>query len=256
MASRENTGETAAAREPSRLHKVLATIGGNFYLVVGSLFFATMAILLAWVPPTGHWVYLMARFWSHGLLWSSGVRLDVDREVPLDSQVCYVFMSNHQSLYDIPALICSLPGQCRFLAKRSLFQIPVFGWALKAGGFISIDRSDRSRARESFSAAVEQIQRGASTVVFPEGTRSLDGRLGPFQRGGFLLALKSGIPIVPVGIRGSLEVQRRGSRIVKPGTIRLRYGEPIEVGDHSVRNRGSLAERVRAQIAVLAGLEA
>ncbi len=182
----------------------------------------------------------------------SGIRLDTGFEVDLGSDPPFVFMANHQSLYDIPALIATLPVQTRFLAKRSLFRIPIFGWAIKAGGFISIDRRDRSRAGESFSAAVERIRGGVSALVFPEGTRSLDARLGPFLRGGFLLALKSGLPIVPVGIHGSFSVQPKGSRLVRPGRIRVRYGEPIRVVDYGLRRRGELEDAVRDEITRLA----
>ena len=126
-------------------------------------------------------------------------------------------MANHQSLFDIPALLASLPGETKFLAKSSLFRIPIFGWALSAGGFVPIDRSDRSTARESFAAAIAALARGVSVLIFPEEARSLDGRVLPFQRGGFLLALKSGLPIVPVGIEGAFEVQPRRSFLIRPG---------------------------------------
>ncbi|MEE8138473.1 MAG: lysophospholipid acyltransferase family protein, partial [Thermoanaerobaculia bacterium] len=166
----------------------LATVFGDLFLVFGTLFCASLAVAVGWIPPRGNLIYRVARLWSRGLLRFSGVTLEVHREVELDPLTPYVFMSNHQSLYDIPALIASLPGQTRFLAKRSLFRIPVFGWAIHMGGFISIDREDRSRAHQSFSSAVARLRSGVSALVFPEGTRSLDGRLLPFQRGGFLLA--------------------------------------------------------------------
>ncbi|MEJ2086110.1 MAG: lysophospholipid acyltransferase family protein [Acidobacteriota bacterium] len=233
----------------------LATLFGNLFLVLGSLFFGTLSILTAWIPPRGDWVYFMARLWSRGLLLSSGIRLTVSAGSRLDPSGRFVFMSNHQSLYDIPALIQSLPGQARFLAKRSLFQIPIFGWALKAGGFVSIDRKDRSRAAESFAEAVARLRSGASAVVFPEGTRSLDGHLLPFERGGFLLAIKSGTAIVPVGIAGSLQVRSRDSWIVRPGRIEVRYGAPIDVRQFGIRGRAELSELVRAKIAELAYCE-
>ncbi|MFQ5350760.1 MAG: lysophospholipid acyltransferase family protein, partial [Thermoanaerobaculia bacterium] len=189
-----------------RLAALVTTLTGNLYLIVGTLFFAALAVLFGWLPPRGRWVYLMARGWSRGLLWAGGVRLETRFAAPLPTDRTYVFMANHQSLYDIPALIAGLPGQTRFLAKRGLFQIPFFGWAIKMGGFISIDRGDRSRAGEAFADATRELQAGSSAMVFPEGTRSSDGKLLPFLRGGFLLALKSGLPIVPVGIHGSREV--------------------------------------------------
>ncbi len=238
--------------KPGPIATALATLSGNLFLVFGSIFFGTLAILTAWIPPRGDWVYFMARLWSRGLLFSSGLRLRVISGTSLESNRCYVFMSNHQSLYDIPALIQSLPGQARFLAKRSLFQIPIFGWALKAGGFVSIDRKDRSRASESFADAVDRLKSGSSAVVFPEGTRSLDGELLPFERGGFLLAIKSGAKIVPVGIQGSLQVRSRDSWVVRPGTITVAYGMPIDVESFGIRRRTELVEEVRTRIARLA----
>ena len=237
------------------LTTILATLSGNTYLILGSVFFSILALLGSWLPPRGNWVYQMARLWSHGLLFFSGVQLSVEYSVPLAPQRSCIYMSNHQSLFDIPALIVSLPGQTRFLAKQSLFRIPIFGWALKAGGFISIDRKNRSRARESFRSAVSRLQEGSSTLVFPEGTRSLDGSLGPFERGGFLLALKSGLPIVPVGVIGGLAIRQRESYVIRPGRISLRYGGPLRVEDFGVRGKDELMERVRKEIVDLAEID-
>jgi 1-acyl-sn-glycerol-3-phosphate acyltransferase len=170
----------------------------------------------------------------------------------LDPRGRYIFMANHRSLFDIPVLIATLPGQARFLAKESLFRIPVFGWALKAGGFIPIDRRDRSRARDAFAAAVDRLGAGASILLFPEETRARDETLLPFQRGGFLLALKSGLPIVPVGIRGTLQVQPRGSFLVRPGLVRVEYGEPMPIDSFAVSRKKELIDRVRSRVAELA----
>lgn len=231
---------------------ILATLGGNLFLVVGSAFFATLAILGSWMPNGHRWVFWMARLWSRGLLAASGLHLEVPSGTALDASRCYVFMSNHQSLYDIPALIASLPVPAFFFAKRSLFQIPIFGWALQAGGFVSVDRRDRSRAKESFGKAVKHLLRGRSTVIFPEGTRSLDGGLLSFERGGFLLAIKSGAAIVPVGIQGTLEVRRRGGWKVTPGRIRVEYGRPLETSRYTIRSRSDLVDTVRQEILSLA----
>ena len=247
-------GVTAQGRTRERgggLGVVVATLTGNLYMALGTFVMSILAILVSWVPPRGDLVFGVARLWSRGLLLSSGARLDAQGGGKVDRGHNYVFMSNHQSMFDIPALLASLPVQTRFMAKRSLFKIPFFGWAIALGGFISVDRSDRSKARESFAAAVEQLRRGTSTLVFPEGTRSLDGRLGEFERGGFLLALKSGLDIVPVGIHGSLSVRRRGSMIVSPGRVGVRYGEPIPVESYGIRGRAELERVVREQLAAL-----
>lgn len=248
--------ETAGPR-PSRnaLGTALATLFGNGFLLVGTVVLGTVSCLLGWIPPRGPLVYRIARLWSRGVLLCSGARLATEFAEPLDLRRPYIFMSNHQSLLDIPALLWTLPGQTRFLAKHSLFRIPIFGWALKLGGFISIDREDRSRARDSFVAAVERLKSGASTLVFPEGTRSQDGRLLPFQRGGFLLALKSGLPIVPVGIRGSFEMRPRAAFASRPGCIVVRYGRPVDVAGYGIRDRARLEGEVRRMIAELSRAE-
>jgi 1-acyl-sn-glycerol-3-phosphate acyltransferase len=194
----------------------------------------------------------VAKLWSRLLLWSSGVRLEASFETPLEPDDQYVFMANHQSLFDIPALLASLPVQTRFLAKQSLFRIPVFGWALKAGGFISIDRGNRARAREGLELAFQRLGAGVSALVYPEGTRSMDGRIGRIKKGGVLLALKSGLPMLPVGIDGSIEVQRKDRFHIRPGTIRVRYGRPIAVAGKSAEERDELASEVRQELARLA----
>ena len=177
------------------------------------------------------------------------VRVEV-RSIPSSSRAkSYVFLANHQSLFDIPVLLATSPGQVRMMAKRSLFLIPLFGWALKAGGFIPVDRADRSTARQSFSSAFARLREGTSILLFPEGTRSLDDTLLPFQRGGFLLAMKSGLPIVPVGIQGTRAIQRQGSLAIRPGTVVVTYGAPIDPAAYGVRRKRELTARCGGRIA-------
>lgn len=255
MTDRPASESRAAGARGGALGVVLATVVGNAYLLLGSLFFAILALAAGIVDRSGNSTFRIGRLWSRGIVVTSGLRLRRSFATPLDGSRPVVYMANHQSLFDIPVLFVTLPGQARMLAKNSVFRIPILGWAIRLGGFISIDRSDRSRAKESFDAAVDRLRSGASALVFPEGTRSLDGRLAAFQRGGLLLALKSGLPIVPVGIEGTLEVQSKKSFAIRPRTIFVRYGEPIEVGGYRIRDRDRLAERVRAAVAELARTE-
>lgn len=234
---------------------IFATLTGNLFLVLGSLLIGSLAILGSWVPPRGNWVFAMARLWSILLLRASLVQVEVRRTGDLDPGASYVFLANHESLFDIPALLSTVPNQVRMMAKRSLFRVPVFGWALTAGGFIPIDRGDRSKARESFASAIAHIRGGTSILLFPEGTRSLSDTLLPFQRGGFLLALKSGLPIVPVGIRESRAIQRKGVWTIRPGTVVVTYGAPIDCAAYGVRRMRELIDEVRRQVAEMAGLE-
>ena len=249
------TADTAPSNRPGALRTALATLVGNLYLVVGTLFFASLSVLVSVIPPRGRWVGPVARLWGRGALLASGIRLRVEFEQPLARDGRYVFVANHQSLFDIPALLAAAPGQVRLLAKASLFKIPIFGWGLSLGGFIPVDRGDRDKARGSFSRAIERLDRdGISVLLFPEETRSLDGRLLPFRRGGFLLALKTGRPIVPVGVEGTFEVQPRRSFAIRPRTITVRYGAPLDLATESVRQLPARIEAIRGEIARLASV--
>jgi 1-acyl-sn-glycerol-3-phosphate acyltransferase len=242
----------AAERPPrSPLLGLLATVGANLYLVAGGVVFGIAAIVASWIPPRRRFAFPVARAWARGLLLLSGVGVRVTRPPPaLPDRV--VFMANHQSLYDIPALLATVPVPIRFLAKRSLFRIPVFGWALAAAGFVPIDRVDRSRAREAFQLALGTLGEGMGIVVFPEETRSMDGRMRPFRHGGFLMALKARAPIVPVGIRGTLRVRPKGRLLVEPAEVEVAFGDPIDGAQWGVRRIEALVERVESEVSTLA----
>ena len=247
---------------PSALRILVATITGNLYLLFGTAFFSIVSILVAPIPPRGNWTNRAARLWARGLLWSSWIRLEVRSPETGPGQAGdssagdrFVIMANHQSLFDIPALLAAIPGQSRFIAKRSLFKIPIFGWAMAAGGFIPVDRKDRSTAKDSFGSALDKLARGASIVVFPEEVRSLGGKVLPFRRGGFLMALKSGLPVVPVGLHGTLAVQSRHSFLIRPQTVTVQFGEAIAIAGRSIRELPVVTEEVRVRVAALAGTE-
>ncbi len=143
----------------------------------------------------------------------------------------YVYMSNHQSHLDIPVLYATLPSATiRMLAKKELFQIPLWGHGLRAAEFIEVDRSNHTRAIQSIEVAARLIRDGVSIWVAPEGTRSRDGRIGKLKKGGFHLALETATPIVPVAIRGTIDILRRGSRVMHTGKhVEVTLGSPIEV---------------------------
>jgi 1-acyl-sn-glycerol-3-phosphate acyltransferase len=243
------------AQRPPAWLTALATFTGNLFLVIGSAILSVVTIAVSWIPPRGSWSFAVMRIWSSSLLAASLIRVEVRYDSALEPGRSYVFLANHQSLFDIPVLIASSPGQVRMMAKRSLFLIPLFGWGLKAGGFIPVDRADRSTARQSFASAAAHLREGTSMLLFPEGTRSLTDTLLPFQRGGFLLALKSGLPIVPVGIRGTRPIQRKGSWVIRPGQVVISYGAPIDAASYGLKRKHELTGEVRGRIAGLAGLE-
>lgn len=227
---------------------VFFTVVGNLVFIVATLVFGAASTVVGWLPPRGRWMYLCAQLWSYVVLWTAGIRYRPHFAEPLAAKKGYVFMANHQSMMDIPALLATLPGETRMLAKKGLFHIPIFGWGLRAGGFIPVDRKDRASAKVTFEAAVRCLEKRRSILIFPEETRSRTGELLPFKSGGFLMALKTGFPIVPVGLRGTFEARPRGSLVNRPQRVEVRYGSPIEVGEFGVRDKARLMEQVRERV--------
>lgn len=235
--------------------RALLTLFAALVTLVDTVVLGTYGTLVGMLPPRGDWTRKGARLWARIILWAALVRLRVQGEAHIVTEPV-VFMSNHESWIDIPALLVAIPGQVRFLAKKSLFPIPFLGWAMRAMGFIPVDRENRRTAVKSFDQAAARIRAGRSVLVFPEETRSPDGTLLPFQRGGFLIALKAGLPIVPVGIQGAHRVLAKKSYLLRPGTVVVRFGEPIPTAGLGVTAKANLMERVRAAIEELRGSSA
>jgi len=218
-------------------------------LIVATFVGAVLALLLGPFSRTGDPVLWLARRWARVLLWSAGVKVIVNMEAQLDPRRPYVFAANHLSTVDIFALFVALPVNIRFIAKKQLGQIPLFGWAMAAGRFIFIDRKNPGAARKSIDRAAARIREGSSVAIFPEGTRSRDGLLGPFKKGGFHLAQQAGVPVVPIAIKGAGEVMPPGSVLVRPGPVIVTVGAPIETKDLTeAADRNALVERVRSEI--------
>jgi 1-acyl-sn-glycerol-3-phosphate acyltransferase len=157
-------------------------------------------------------------------------------------------MANHQGAFDIFSLLGFLPVDFKWLAREEIFKIPILGWAMAAAGYISIDRKGKKKALKAVERAVAKIREGTSVLVFPEGTRSPDGKIHPFKKGGFTLAIKAGAPIVPISIRGSRDVLPRSSISVRPGTIEIIVGKTIRTDDKSLADRADLMQAVREAI--------
>lgn len=197
-----------------------------------------------------------ARYWSWTLLWASGVRVKVEGVENFHREQPDIVVANHASWFDIPALATSIPKRVRFVAKKEL-GFPIFGHAWKAAGHISIDRQDRSSAIESLSRAGEILRSdNSSIIIFPEGTRSPTREMLPFKKGAFMVALHTGVPIVPTAIIGSHDVLPKFQWRLKKRPIIVRFGEPISMHGFGPENRDELVSLVRARIeALLAGPE-
>jgi 1-acyl-sn-glycerol-3-phosphate acyltransferase len=213
--------------------------------VVYTVFWASLGILTWPLSPRGDLYLLYARTWSGWILKSLGIPLDVTGRERLESDQTYVLMSNHQSVFDIFALFRSCDRPFRMVAKSTLFWIPILGWSMWMCGFIPIDRSNRDSAIRSLERAARKIRSGVSVLVFPEGTRSRDGTLQPFKKGVFMLALKAGVPVVPVVVLGTDAIMEKGSLRVGRADVTVRIGTPIETAGRDARGRDRLMEEVR-----------
>jgi 1-acyl-sn-glycerol-3-phosphate acyltransferase len=212
---------------------------------------AILTLLLGFFDPHGKRVYRLSRFWTWMILKVGGISLKVEGLKHLDPRNQYVFVANHQSNVDIPVLIQSLAGfQLRWIAKKELLWVPFFGWAMWASKHIIVDRSDRLNAVRSLQKAKQRLQAGISIVIFPEGTRSRNGQLLPFKKGGFLLATQTNTPVVPVTINGSDATLPVGSWRLIPGTIEVTIGKPLSVKGYGPGNLRLISAEVRRAIEV------
>jgi 1-acyl-sn-glycerol-3-phosphate acyltransferase len=211
------------------------------------------AVVLGTIDRTGDLVFWLARLWARVILGVPGVKLEVKMHGRLESGRPYVFMANHASMVDIWAMLVAIPASFRFIAKKQLSRIPLFGWAMSAGKFIFIDRQNTASARRTMGEAARRIRSGQSVMIFPEGTRTRDGRLGPFKKGGFHLAMDSGASIVPVAIRGSREVMPRGAALIHAGMVSVEVDEPIPTVGLTNGDRNALIDKVRGRVAAMLG---
>jgi len=196
---------------------------------------------------------IVARNWSRSLLWAAGVKVVLENGERIDPERPRVLIANHVSWFDVLVLAGHLPGTYRFVGKKELTKIPLFGAAWQACGHIAIDRSDRSAAIESLAVARQRIEQDHPTMIFfPEGTRSETGELRSFKKGAFVLAIQTGVEVVPAAILGSREIMRKGSWLIRTGrTVRVRFGTPIPVDGLGLDDRNELTRRGRDAVAAL-----
>lgn len=220
-------------------------------IFLATALFGIPAIFAALVPPRGDWFLRFARGWARTLLALAGVKVRVKSGERLPADRSFVIVANHESFCDVLVLLAHLPMQVRFLAKRSVFRVPILGWSIAAAGFIPVDRKERSRSAAAVEAALRRLGGGRSVVVFPEETRTPSGELLPFKKGAAHLALTSGLSILPLGLAGTFRVLPRGTFQITPGPVVLAAGRPIETAGRSPRERAALTEEVRARVLAL-----
>lgn len=234
--------------------RLLTTVRLYLVAVVSTIYHAVWIVACTRLRPStaDRTCYRGPRSWCNSLLWAGGASVELEGVEHLDPPRPAVLVCNHQSWYDVFALAGRLPVDYRFVGKKELVRIPFFGRAWVACGNIPIDRRDRSAAIRSLQVAGERlVQDRAVVVMFPEGTRSEDGKLLPFKKGAFMLALQLGVPVIPVAVAGTRAIMPKGAWTVRPGKIRVRFGEPVEVDGLTEKDRDHLMETVRSRIAAL-----
>ena len=209
-----------------------------------------IALLATPVDRSGRAFHWTSRIWSRFILWLFGINVISKGAEFIDPSKHYIYISNHASAFDIPAVVVGIPDDIRFVLKKELTRIPIWGWALKYGHYITIDRGKARDARKSLEEAADRMRNGASVILFAEGTRTRDGKLQPFKRGAFALAVKAGIPIIPVTINNTFRILPRGSLHVHPADIELVFSKPIPTAEIAGREEEQrLVDQVREAIA-------
>ena len=226
----------------------------NAFMALYTIVMCIVALVLAPFTKDGRLIHLYSAVpWAKGVLTVCGVTVVVKGAEGVNPEVPRIYMTNHQSAFDIFAVLACVPVHFKFILKQELMRIPLFGQAVARAGYIGIERKDPRKAIESMNAAADRIRAGASVLIFPEGTRSPDGVLGPFKKGGFHLAVRSGCDIVPISITDSYRIVPKGSLRINKGTFTLRIGAPIPVAGCGKKDVPALMDTVRT--AILGGME-
>lgn len=233
-----------------KLGQILVNAGQILLVALLSTVLMVVALVSRLFGPDAP-LHVAGRLWGPGVLWICGARFRVEGGEDVDWKKPHLFLMNHQSMLDIPAAFGAIRSPVRFVAKRMLGSIPVLGWYMKATRMILVNREKGSEAVAAIRIAAERLQQGACILIYPEGTRSRDGRLLPFKRGPFELAIASQVDIVPLAIDGAAHVLPRGSARPRRGTIRVRIGAPIPTKGLGRADREALMARVRDEIAAM-----
>ena len=205
-------------------------------------------IAISFLSSTGRTPYRLCRAWAWLVLKTNRVKVRVQGIEKLDGNTSYIFMANHASNLDPPVIALTLEHTLRFIAKKSLARVPLFGLAIRLARMIIIDRDDPASARDAVNLATRDLTGGISAFFFAEGTRSLDGKLQRFKKGGVVLAMNTGLPIVPITIIGSYELMPKNTVWVRPGVVDVIIDDPIDSSVYSENDRDLLLERVRSVI--------
>jgi 1-acyl-sn-glycerol-3-phosphate acyltransferase len=221
-------------------------------IILATIIMGTISLLVSMFDSQGTVQHRISRVWSRMLLAVSGVSMRVKGLEKIDSQGAYVFVANHRSLMDTPVVLAHIPLQFRFLAKKGLFLIPILGTHLRRAGHLPVVKGDPRASLKSMSDAAKIIrERGVSVLLFPEGGRSADDTLQEFREGAAYIAIKAGVPAVPIAMTGTREVLKMGSMQIMSGPVELRIGDPIPTANLTLRDRTILIQTLREKVTEL-----
>lgn len=221
-------------------------------VIIATVFFGSIGILVSFFDAVGNRQLVIARAWGRVLLAVSRVKVCVEGLDQIAPDGSYILVSNHMSYMDTPVMLASIPVQFRFLAKKGLFEIPFLGTHLARAGHIPVFRGDPRAAVKTMGLAAQTVrERGISLLVFPEGGRSRNGELGPFKEGAAYIAIKAGVPLVPVALKGTREVLPFGSGHIRSGKVSMKIGTLIPTTGLKLHDRERITQELRNQIAAL-----
>ena len=230
---------------------MLPRLRGVFLL---AFWFASIALIapfliaIVLVTRNENLLYTPVRLFIRAGLAMVGVRVEVNGLERLEPKQTYIFTPNHQSLIEVPLWVAYLGRNIAYLGKKEVFKYPIFGYGIRLVGVVPVDRSNSPAAVESAKLATENIRRGKSYVVYPEGTRSRDGGLLPFKKGAFIMAIDAGVPVVPITISGATRIMPKGQIKIFPSTVRVTIHEPISTAGYSKANIAELIKKTRDKI--------
>ncbi|HUM10452.1 MAG TPA: lysophospholipid acyltransferase family protein [Myxococcaceae bacterium] len=232
----------------NRLSSLFRYVG----MALWSIFWIPAALLMGTLRRDSSLPLRFARhYWGPGMLWLAGADLRVEGDPAAVSDRPAIYVMNHQSSLDIPAAFAVLPVDLRFIAKHTLRKVPFLGWYMSWTGMVFVDRSNSTQAVGTLNAAAERVRGGISLLAYPEGTRSRDGRVLPFKKGPFVLALQAAVPVVPIAIEGSMKCMPAHLRPFRPGIVRIAIGAPIHTAGMSLDQREDLVRQAREAVVAL-----
>ena len=230
------------------LYKAICVVWLGFWATVATVILGIPVMVAGMLSRTGNLAFSISKIWAYTMIAASFVRTEIKNKNKILKGTPYIIISNHQSHYDIITLVTTLGIQFRWIIKKEILKLPIFGYALYASRNIFIDRSNTTSAIESINKGFDRLPNGVSVMVFAEGTRSPDGQIHEFKKGGFITAVRLKIPILPVTINGSRRVMRKGSFTLKPGKIQVVIGDPIDTSSYTTDTVQELIGKMRQAI--------